>query len=98
MSMSTGSQGGVKAEINVTPLIDVVLVLLIIFMVITPMLTKGRPVALPEGHDPAKKPDDSKDVILSIDKDENLFLTGAEESAMSPEAVEAALKDLHDRD
>jgi biopolymer transport protein TolR len=42
-----GRQGGLKAEINVTPLVDVVLVLLIIFMVITPMLTRGRDVQLP---------------------------------------------------
>ena len=41
-------QGKLKAEINVTPLVDVVLVLLIIFMVVTPMLSRGRDVDLPD--------------------------------------------------
>jgi biopolymer transport protein ExbD/biopolymer transport protein TolR len=47
MSMDVGSKN-VKSDINVTPLVDVVLVLLIIFMVITPMLQRGKPVVLPE--------------------------------------------------
>ncbi|MFL5272838.1 MAG: biopolymer transporter ExbD, partial [Anaeromyxobacteraceae bacterium] len=47
MSMEIGGKG-VKSEINVTPLVDVVLVLLIIFMVITPMLQRGKPVVLPD--------------------------------------------------
>src|SRR5688572_19457528 len=47
MGSSSGG-GGVKNDINVTPLVDVVLVLLIIFMVITPMLTRGKDVALPK--------------------------------------------------
>ena len=47
MSMDVGSKG-VKSDINVTPLVDVVLVLLIIFMVITPMLQRGKPVTLPD--------------------------------------------------
>ncbi|MCX5732142.1 MAG: biopolymer transporter ExbD, partial [Deltaproteobacteria bacterium] len=46
MSMDVGSKS-VKSDINVTPLVDVVLVLLIIFMVITPMLQRGKPVTLP---------------------------------------------------
>src|SRR2546422_11585678 len=66
MSMQVGKSAGVRADINVTPLIDVCLVLLIIFMVITPMLTKGYPVPLPQGIDPAKKPDDKNDIILSV--------------------------------
>jgi biopolymer transport protein TolR len=48
MAMGPSSSGGVKNDINVTPLVDVVLVLLIIFMVITPMLTRGKDVALPK--------------------------------------------------
>jgi biopolymer transport protein ExbD/biopolymer transport protein TolR len=47
MSMSFSSKG-VKSEINVTPLVDVVLVLLIIFMVITPLLQRGKAVQLPK--------------------------------------------------
>ena len=47
MSMDVGSSGGIKSEINVTPLVDVVLVLLIIFMVIQPMLQMGYEVETP---------------------------------------------------
>ncbi len=99
MAMQVGSNAGVKSDINVTPLIDVVLVLLIIFMVITPMLTKGMPVQLPQGTDPAKKPDDQKDLILSIKEDESFYLTG--EDAAVPqtlEAIETKLKELNERD
>jgi biopolymer transport protein TolR len=61
MAMGPSSSGGVKNDINVTPLVDVVLVLLIIFMVITPMLTRGKDVALPkakvnQGEEPPKDP------------------------------------------
>ncbi len=50
MSMDVGGKG-VKSDINVTPLVDVVLVLLIIFMVITPMLQRGKPVVLPQAKE-----------------------------------------------
>src|SRR5436309_2110091 len=46
--MDVGSKGGVRSDINVTPLVDVVLVLLIIFMVITPMLQRDKTPATPE--------------------------------------------------
>ena len=60
------TRGVIKADINVTPLVDVVLVLLIIFMVVTPMLSKGVNVDLPltEHHD--KRNDDNRDVIVAI--------------------------------
>jgi biopolymer transport protein ExbD len=48
MAMAAGPKGGIKSDINVTPLVDVVLVLLIIFMVITPMLQRGKDVKLPK--------------------------------------------------
>jgi len=48
MSMDIGSKSGVRSDINITPLVDVVLVLLIIFMVITPMLQRGKSVDLPK--------------------------------------------------
>jgi biopolymer transport protein TolR len=66
MAMSQDTKG-LRAEINVTPLVDVMLVLLIIFMVITPMLQRGKPVQLPESEQPEKKPDDGKDIIVSIE-------------------------------
>jgi biopolymer transport protein ExbD/biopolymer transport protein TolR len=60
------AKGNVKADINVTPLVDVVLVLLIIFMVVTPMIAGGVPVELPRTANHNKKPDDGKDIIVSV--------------------------------
>ena len=59
-------KGQVKAEINVTPLVDVVLVLLIIFMVVTPMIARGVDVRLPVTAHHTKKNDDNRDIIVSI--------------------------------
>ena len=50
MGMDVGAKGGVRSDINITPLVDVVLVLLIIFMVITPMLQRGKSVELPKAR------------------------------------------------
>ena len=59
-------KGQVRAEINVTPLVDVVLVLLIIFMVITPMIVRGVSVELPITSHHDSKNDDNKDLVVSI--------------------------------
>ncbi len=67
-------RGVVKADINVTPLVDVVLVLLIIFMVVTPMIVKGVAVELPKTANHSRKPDDGKDIIVSVTKDKDVFL------------------------
>jgi biopolymer transport protein ExbD len=64
----------VRAEINVTPLVDVVLVLLIIFMVVTPLIASGVAVDLPRTAHHARKPDDGKDVIVSITADKRFFM------------------------
>jgi biopolymer transport protein ExbD/biopolymer transport protein TolR len=72
-----GSGGGPKAEINVTPLVDVVLVLLIIFMVITPMLQRGKSVELPKAKEIEKKKTDGRDdnpIILSVTPDKFVYL------------------------
>ena len=64
----------VRSDINVTPLVDVVLVLLIIFMVVTPMLQKGPPVVLPKASDPPKKPEDKTQILIVVAKDKPLFI------------------------
>ena len=58
--------GELKANINVTPLVDVVLVLLIIFMVVTPMLSKGVNVDLPVTQNHDKRNDDNRDIVVAI--------------------------------
>ena len=71
---SYGGRQDVKSEINVTPLVDVCLVLLIIFMVVTPMLQKGRPVALPQTDNPGKKPETQNEVLVSVQADKTIFI------------------------
>ena len=67
--MAMGGAGGrdkLQSDINVTPLVDVCLVLLIIFMVVTPMLQKGVDVQLPVTDNPDKKPENSKQTLISV--------------------------------
>jgi biopolymer transport protein TolR len=66
MGAKLGSGGGPMADINVTPLIDVVLVLLVVFMVITPMLQSGMPVNLPEASTTTTVNDVGQFVVVSI--------------------------------
>ena len=75
MAMSTNNRGGVRSDINVTPLVDVVLVLLIIFMVVTPMLQKGKDVLLPMTNNPkSSKSDDENEVMISLTSDKQLYM------------------------
>ncbi len=74
MGMAVGPKTGIKNEINVTPLVDVVLVLLIIFMVITPMLQRGKDVQLPASKTTDEEKKDADPVILSLTKDKDLYV------------------------
>src|SRR5437870_8556507 len=69
-----GSADEIKGDINVTPLVDGCLVLLIIFMVVTPMLQQGVDVLLPEGPHAAKKPGKEGDLMISIKQDGTVFI------------------------
>jgi biopolymer transport protein ExbD len=69
-----GSSKGVKSEINVTPLVDVCLVLLIIFMVVTPMLQRGKDVKLPQAHKIDAENKEGDPIILSVTKDKRVFV------------------------
>jgi biopolymer transport protein TolR len=75
MAMSTGGggSGSMLTEINVTPLVDVMLVLLIIFMVSAPMLQTGVDVNLPQAN-AQTIPDDEGKLILTVTKDKRVFL------------------------
>lgn len=64
----------IKGDINVTPLVDVCLVLLIIFMVVTPMLQQGVDVKLPETKNPDKMPENQKQLTVAIKADGNVFV------------------------
>jgi len=75
MAMSgTGKRGEVNSDINVTPLVDVMLVLLIIFMVVTPMLQKGVDVQLPRAANTADKPDTQDQTVVAITADKRYYV------------------------
>jgi biopolymer transport protein TolR len=75
MSMSTGGdQGGLKADINVTPLVDVMLVLLIIMMLVAPMLQKGVDVRLPQAANTTDKPETQGQTVVGIQANKQIFL------------------------
>ena len=78
MAISTGSAGvgAVKADINVTPMIDVMLVLLIIFMIVTPLIAAGFKATLPKGKNLDARPEGDNEVILGIDESGHYFLNG----------------------
>ncbi|HET7551395.1 MAG TPA: biopolymer transporter ExbD [Gemmatimonadaceae bacterium] len=72
--MRASTEPVVRAEPNVTPMIDVMLVLLIIFMVVTPALLNGFPAVPPEASNPTSHPETRKDHILGIDTQGRYYL------------------------
>jgi biopolymer transport protein TolR len=75
MSMDVGGKkGGPMANINVTPMADIMIVLLIIFMVITPMLQKGVDVKLPQAGNSKERKDEPKTIVVAIRKDTATYL------------------------
>ena len=71
-----GAKGGLKADINVTPLVDVMLVLLIIMMLVAPMLQKGVDVQLPQATNTSDKPDTQEQTVLHVTADSRFFVNG----------------------
>jgi len=77
MSMAVGGKrGGPMADINVTPMADIMIVLLIIFMVITPMLQKGVDVVLPQAGNTKERKDEPQSIMVAIKKDSTTYLSG----------------------
>jgi biopolymer transport protein TolR len=77
MSMAVGGQkGSAIADINVTPMADIMIVLLIIFMVITPMLQKGVDVKLPVAGNTKERKDEPKTITVAVRRDGAMFLGG----------------------
>jgi len=93
---STGklAHAPLNADINVTPLVDVCLVLLIIFMVVTPMLQKGVPINLPVTEDPEKTPDTEKQLQISVKNDGSVYLGS---TVVRKEQVQSELEQIHQR-
>src|SRR5215218_6081131 len=93
MAMSTSAGGGVQSSPNVTPMIDVMLVLLIIFMVVTPALLAGFNAQPPVGQNLKDHPEDEEnDQVLGIDKDGNYYLN---KKPISKTAIEAKIKTIY---
>ena len=77
MAMSSGGgKGGLNSDINVTPLVDVMLVLLIIMMLIAPMLQQGVAVTLPEAGNTGDKPDTQDQTVVAIDGPNRFWVNG----------------------
>ena len=91
---ATDSQSAVKADINVTPLVDVCLVLLIIFMVVTPLLVQGHAVQLPETDQPEKMPQGAKQLNVAIEQDGSVFLG---DKWIPTDQLLATFQDIHER-
>jgi biopolymer transport protein ExbD len=79
MSMDVGgAKGGVKSDINVTPLVDVMLVLLIIMMIVAPMLQQGVVLTLPQAVHTSDKPDTQDQTVVFVDAQGKLFVNAKE--------------------
>ena len=74
MAISTSSEGAVNANINVTPMADVMLVLLIIFMITAPLIAAGFQAKMPEGINLIKAEEQNDDVVLGIDRQGNYYI------------------------
>ena len=73
-----GAKGGVKSDINVTPLVDVMLVLLIIMMLVAPLLQQGITVTLPKAINSADKPETRGQTTIAISVDKHVYLNAKE--------------------
>ena len=81
MSMDVGgAKGGIKADINVTPLVDVMLVLLIIMMLVAPMLQQGVSVKLPMADNTSDKPEVQGQTVIAVSKDKHIYLNARQVS------------------
>jgi biopolymer transport protein ExbD len=91
-----GKKGGPMADINVTPMADIMIVLLIIFMVITPMLQKGVDVKLPQAGNTKERKDEPRTIVVAVRKDAATYLGSTkldDQSQLGPQ-IKERLQDL----
>jgi biopolymer transport protein ExbD len=93
MAMAVGTGGGAKADINVTPMIDVMLVLLIIFMLIVPALMAGFNAVPPEGQNLKTHPPEDEDQVLGIASNGQYYLN---KQPIRNETLADQLKQIYD--
>src|ERR1700688_192079 len=92
MSMDLGgAKGGVKSDINVTPLVDVMLVLLIIMMLIAPLLQQGVSVKLPLADNTVDKPESQDQTIIAVAADKRMYLNA---KFVATDEIGTKVKDL----
>ena len=77
MGVSLDTGGGVKSEPNVVPMIDIMLVLLIIFMIVTPIISSGFQAQMPLAKNVESRDEDPLDIVLGIDAEGNYYVTDA---------------------
>ena len=85
-----GAKGGVKSDINVTPLCDVMLVLLIIMMIVAPLLQQGVSVRLPQAANTVDKPETQGQTVVAIAKDKSMYVNAkpVQEAEMATKITE----------
>ena len=88
MGVAVGASKGVKNDINITPLVDVVLVLLIIFMVVTPMLQRGKDVHLPPARQTGDDKQQADPLVLSLTPDHKIWM---EANELTEDTVESSV-------
>jgi len=91
-SVNSAGTTAIKSEPNVIPMIDIMLVLLIIFMIVTPLIANGFKATMPQGKNLDKRPEGDDEVVLGIDADGSYFLNG---NAIAAASLEDQLKSIY---
>ena len=97
MAMNIGGGGGVKSDINVTPLVDVMLVLLIIIMIVAPLLQQGVVVRLPLATNSSEKPETQDQTVVTIGADKRVYVNTVEVQGSLRARVEEVLENKTDK-
>ena len=98
MAMNLGGGGAVKSDINVTPLVDVMLVLLIIMMIVAPLLQQGVAVTLPIATNTSEKPETQEQTVLAITADKRLFVNAVQVAEQDlPRRMEQVLEEKKEK-